>query len=65
MPLLRWANPQTVMTSQDLGRVMTLLACGDGGDLAVAGASHGGRIVGVAGVGKWLKERDASSVAGK
>lgn len=64
MPLLRWANPQTVMTSQDLGRVMTLLAYGDGSDLTVAGASHEGRMLGVVGVRNWLKERDAP-VAGK
>ena len=49
-PLLKWFAPHMVTSSEDLGSALVQLAIGDGADLKVQGATHGGRVIGTIGI---------------
>ncbi|GME55509.1 putative nucleoside-diphosphate-sugar epimerase protein [Neofusicoccum parvum] len=60
IPVFRFFGSVQVTRSEDLGTVLTELAYGDGADMTVAGASHGGRCIGVVGMASYIKEKKAT-----
>ncbi|KAF4311781.1 putative nucleoside-diphosphate-sugar epimerase protein [Botryosphaeria dothidea] len=57
IPVFRFFGSVNVTRSEDLGTVLTELAYGDGADLTVEGASHGGRYIGVVGMANYMKDK--------
>lgn len=58
LPLYRFLGLSSMVgDSRELGRASVDLACGDGSDVNVAGASDEGRCLGVVGTRNWCKQR--------